>query len=158
QPVVLTPGEVGSAYYQGNLANRNPTLIGPGTVLEVETAASAGSTAAALADLIAQDPGASWNATLNGGLGGVQGGCMGAGTCAVSPRIVSLPVYDPDVFNAGTPFGRTDITVVKVIGFFLESMQGDDAVGRIMTYPSAPRSGASSTPEAAFVVSIVLVR
>lgn len=83
---------------------------------------------------------------------------MATGACAVSPRIVAIPVYNPDVFNASTPHGRTDITIVRVLGFFMERMQGNDVVGRIMTYPGTPRGGTSDTPSAAFVVSIALVR
>ena len=48
--------------------------------------------------------------------------------------------------------------MIKILGFFIEGMQGQDVIGYIMTYPSAPRSGTSDTPGAAFVVSIALVR
>jgi hypothetical protein len=158
QPVVLTPGRPGDAEYRNNIATCNPTVIGPGTVLAVEPGAGVGPTRQGIADLIAQDPGASWDTSMNGGRGGIRGGCMAAGTCTTSPRLVAVPLYNPDIFNAGTPNGRTDITVVKVLGFFMVGMQGNDVVGRLMTYPSAPRGGTSSTPGAAFVVSIALVR
>lgn len=156
QPVVLScPG---AACYRDAIANCDATVIGPGTVLDVEPGNMVGPTRQGMAALIAQDPGASWNTALNGGLGGIQGGCMATGACAVSPRIVAIPVYNPDVFNASTPHGRTDITIVRVLGFFMERMQGNDVVGRIMTYPGTPRGGTSDTPSAAFVVSIALVR
>jgi hypothetical protein len=76
----------------------------------------------------------------------------------MSPRIVAIPVYNPDIFNAGTPSGRIDITIVKVLGFFVERMQGNDVVGRLMAYPGPPRGGTSDTPQTAFVISIALVR
>jgi hypothetical protein len=158
QPVVLTPGENGGANYRDNIANCNDTVIGPGTVLTVEPGNMIGPTRQGMANLIAQDPGASWNQSLNGGLGGIQGGCTAAGTCARSPRLVAIPLYNPDVFNAGTPHGRTDITVIKILGFFMERMQGNDVVGRIMGYPTVPRGGTSATPATSFVISISLVR
>jgi hypothetical protein len=133
-------------------------VIGPGTVLQVEPGNMIGPTRQGMADLIAQDPSAWWNPALNNGLGGIDGGCFGAGTCTRSPRQVAIPVYNPDVFHAGTPHGRVDITVIKVLGFFMERMQGNDVVGRLMSYPTAPRGGTSQTPATAFVISISLVR
>lgn len=158
QPVVLTPGEVGGNNYRDNIAACNATVIGPGTVLQVEPGNMIGPTRQGMADLIAQDLGARWNPALNGGQGGIQGGCMTAGTCTKSPRLVAIPVYNPDVYNAGTPTGRSDITVIKVLGFFLDEMQGNDVIGYLMAYPSLPHSGTSATPGASFVVSFALVR
>ncbi len=156
--VVLTPGERGANAYRNNIATCNPTVIGPGTVLETEPGMMNGPTRQGVQALIAQDPGASWNPGLNNGQGGIQGGCTAAGTCARSPRLVAIPAYDPDVYTAGTPHGRSDITVVKVLGFFLDRMQGNDVVGYLTAYPSLPRSTTSATPGAAFVVSVALVR
>ena len=158
QPVVLTPGQTGGNNYRNNIANCNGTVIGPGTVLQVEPGNMIGPTRQGMADLIALDSTAIWDTSLNGGLGGVGGGCMQAATCSMSPRIVAIPVYNPDTFNAGTPSGRIDITIVKVLGFFVERMQGNDVVGRLMAYPGTPRGGTSTTPETAFVISIALVR
>ena len=159
QPVVLTPGQGGGNNYRNSIASCNPTVIGPGTVLEVEPGNMQGPTRQGMADLIALDPGATWNPNLYGpGVGGVQGGCVGAGTCTISPRLIAVPIYNPDVFNAGTPHGRTDITIVKVLGFFADRMQGDDVIGYLMAYPTLARTGTSTTPETAFVISIALVR
>ena len=135
-------------------------MIGPGTVLEVEPGNMIGPTNQGIRDLIAQDPGARWDTSLNGGQGGIAGGCMAMGTggCALSPRLVAIPVFNPDAYDAGRASGRITINVVKILGFFIEGMQGQDVIGYLTTYPSAPRSGTSSTPGAAFVVSIALVR
>lgn len=159
-PVVINPAEgPGGANYRDNIATCDPTVIGPGTVLQVEPGAMVGPTAQGMRDLIALDPLATWNPDLYGpGRGGVSGGCMATGACAVSPRLVAIPVFNPDTYDAGRASGRVDITVVKVLGFFVDRMQGNDVAGYITTYPSAPRSGTSSTPGAAFVVSIALVR
>jgi len=158
QPVVIVPGCVGGNCYRNAIATCTSTVIGPGTVLQVEPGNMVGPTRQGMADLIALDPTAIWNTSANGGLGGVTGGCMQAATCTMSPRIVAIPVYNPDTFNAGTPSGRIDITIVKVLGFFVERMQGNDVVGRLMAYPGTPRGGTSTTPETAFVISIALVR
>lgn len=160
QPVVINPSEgPGGANYRDNIANCDPTLISPGMVLQVEPGNMVGPTSQGIRDLIALDPGATWNPDLYGiGRGGVQGGCMAAGTCAFSPRLVALPAYDPDIYDSGRASGRIDITIRKIIGFFIQGMQGNDVVGYLTSYPSAPRGGTSATPGASFVVSIALVR
>jgi len=158
-PVVINPDEgPGGANYRDNIATCDPTVIGEGTVLQVEPGNMIGPTSQGIRALIALDSGATWNTALNGGQGGIAGGCMAAGTCALSPRLVAIPVFNPDTYDAGRASGRIDITVVKVLGFFIQGMQGNDVIGYLTTYPSAPLSGTSSTPGAAFIVSIVLVR
>jgi hypothetical protein len=158
-PVVINPTEgPGGATYRDNIATCDPTVIGEGTVLPVEPGNMVGPTSQGLRALIAQDAGARWDTSLNDGQGGIAGGCMAAGTCALSPRLVAIPVFNPDLYDLGRASGRVDIVVTKVVGFFIEGMQGNDVIGYIMTYPSAPRGGTSTTPGAAFIVSIALVR
>jgi hypothetical protein len=152
-PVVINPDEgPGGDNYRENIATCDPTAIGPGSVLSVEPGNMVGPTSQGVADLIAQDPGAYW------GGNGVQGGCMAAGTCALSPRVVAIPVFNPDTYDAGRASGRIDIYIEKVVGFFIEGMQGNDVIGRLMTYPSEPSLGTDLPPGASFVVQILLVR
>jgi hypothetical protein len=158
-PVVINPDEgPGGANYRDNIAECDPTVIGPGTILETEPGNMIGPTKQGIEDLIALDPGATWNENLYGGQGGISGGCMTTGGCSISPRLVAVPVFDPDIYDAGKAGGRTDIQVVKVLGFFIQGMQGNDVIGYLTTYPSSPRGTTSDTPGAAFVVSIALVR
>jgi hypothetical protein len=159
-PVVINPDEgPGGANYRENIAECDPTVIGPGTVLQSEPGNMVGPTSQGIRDLIALDPHAKWDPNLYGpGLGGVSGGCMASGACAISPRLVAIPAFNPDTYDAGRASGRIDIHVVKVLGFFVAEMNGNEVGGYLTTYPSAPRAGTSSTPGAAFVVSIALVR
>jgi hypothetical protein len=118
-----------------------------------------GPTRQGMRDLIALDPAARWNPNMYGpGKGGVEGGCMASGACALSPRLVAIPVFNPDAYDAGRASGRVEIVVTKVLGFFISEMNGNEVGGYITTYPSAPLSGTSTTPGTAFVVSIALVR
>src|SRR4029079_2254283 len=100
QPVVIVPGCTGGNCYRNNIATCAPTVIGPGTVLQVEPGNMIGPTRQGMQDLIDLDPNATWATSLNSGLGGVSGGCMTASppTCSMSPRIVAIPVYNPDTF------------------------------------------------------------
>ncbi len=159
-PVVINQAEgPGGANYRENIATCDPTVIGPGTLLDVEPGNMIGPTRQGMNDLIALDPTATWDPDLNGsGRGGVSGGCMASGACAISPRLVAIPVFDPDAYDAGRASGRVTISVVKVLGFFIDRMNGNEVAGYIMTYPSAPRAGMGGVPGSNFVVSAALVR
>ena len=107
------------------------------------------------------DPSAHWDPTMNNGRGGIAGGCLAAGTCTRSPRLVAVPVFDVDEFQRGKTNGRAEIIVTKVLGFFIEGSSGNHAAttGRLMTYPSEPRAGTTvSNAGSAFIVSVALVR
>lgn len=160
-PVVINPAEgPGGDNYRENIASCDATVIGPGTVLDVEPGNMVGPTRQGVQDLIAQDPLADWDPNLYGpGQGGIVGGCMASGTCAISPRLVAVPVFDPDAWDFAGEHGRTTVTVTKLIGLFIDdNMPGNDVAGWITHYPSAPRGGMAENPGAAFVISIVLVR
>jgi Putative Flp pilus-assembly TadE/G-like len=162
-PVVINPTEgPGGANYRDNIASCDLTPIGPGTELDVEPGNMIGPTRQGMRDLIALDPYAEWDPDLNGtGRGGVAGGCMastGADKCLVSPRLVAIPVFDPDAYDAGRASGRIVINVVKVLGFFIDEMQGNDVAGYITTYPSKAFAGMGGVPGNNFVVSVALVR
>lgn len=152
-PVVVTPG----APYSTDIQTCSSRVVQPGDTLETVSSNVGPETASGVLNLIAQDPAAAWSPSMNGGLGGVSGGCMATGACTVSPRIVALPVFDPDAWDAAPP--NTDTVVVsRVVGFFIQRLEGTGIVGRLMVYPSAPRSTMTSDPQSAFVVSAALVR
>jgi len=151
----------GARCYSDAISGCDPMEVGPGTLLQTQQGAHVGPTTSGMQELYDQDPNARWVQSLNGGRGGIQGGCMAAGTCTISPRLVAVPVYNPDAyqFSVSQPGNNRTIQIVKVIGFFLERAQsGGEVVGHIMAYPSAPRGGTSTTPDTAFVISVALVR
>jgi Flp pilus assembly protein TadG len=155
-PVVLSC--VGGNCYNNAIATCDKRVIGPGTVLDVEPGNMVGPTSQGMQALIDQDPSAEWDSSLNDGRGGIKGGCMQAGTCGLSPRVVAIPVYDPDAYDVGRASGRVEITITKVIGFFVNPMLKGEVNGYIMNYPSAPKAGMGGVPGNNFVVSVALVR
>lgn len=162
-PVVLDcPGSnnnQGAACYEWNIANCSPDNVGPGSVITMEPGAMVGPTRDGVTDLIDLDPDAEWDEDANDGRGGIVGGCMeAANPCAVSPRVVAVPVFNPDTWDLGPSQGRSTVTITRVVGMFVEEMQGNTVVGRLMPYPGKPTSGTGGQPGAAFVVSIILVR
>ena len=160
-PVVINPSEgPGANNYRNNIATCDPTVIRAGDVLTMEPGNMIGPTRQGVGDLIALDPNAVWSLSANGGRGGISGGCMSSlgNPCALSPRVVAVPVFNPDVWDRGPSNGRSSVTVTRIIGMFVERMQGNDVIGRLLPYPSAAYSGTGGVPGAAFVISIVLVR
>ena len=160
-PVVINPacGNGGSCYRDA-IAECAPNVIRAGDVLTMEPGNMIGPTRQGMTDLIALDPNATWSTSANGGRGGISGGCMSAqgNPCALSPRVVAVPVFNPDIWDLGPSNGRSSVVVTRVVGMFIERMQGNDVIGRLMPYPSAAYSGTGGVPGSAFVVSIVLVR
>ena len=160
QPVVINPAEgPGGSNYRDNIATCDMTVIGPGTLLEVEPGDMIGPTKQGMSDLIALDKDAKWNKTLNG-VGGIEGGCMSSTTspCAISPRLVAIPMFNPDAYQLADQNGRTTIQITKVLGFFVDDMDGNDVKGYLMTYPADPSAGMGGVPGSGFVVSVSLVR
>jgi hypothetical protein len=158
-PVVINPTEgPGGNNYRDNIATCDPTVIGPGTVLDVEPGNMVGPTSQGVADLIAQDPSAAWSASANGGRGAPVGGCMAAGTCGISPRLVAISLFNPDAYDSGRASGRTTIVVTKILGFWIEGMQGNDVIGYLTHYPSLASGGAPISSTSSFLRTIILVR
>jgi len=155
-PVVLTC--TGGNCYRDAIATCDKRVIHPGDVLDVEPGNMVGPTKQGMQDLIDKDRGAVWDESLNDGRGGIKGGCMEAGTCDLSPRVVAIPVYDPDAYDVGRASGRIEIHITKVVGFFVNEMLKGEVNGYIMTYPSAPKAGMGGVPGNNFIVSVALVR
>ena len=97
-------------------------------------------------DLIARDPNAHW---ANGRVVSDYGG--------QSPRVFPIPLYDP-IYNAeGKANGRyADLKVANWIGFFLESVSGNEIYGRIIPIAGIA-TGQGPVPDNAFPVAIRLV-
>ena len=108
-PVVVSePG--GGAFYEAIVAcSGYPHAVGD--TFPLASGNLGGPFGAAIADLIAQDPDATWDETANGGRGGVVNSAF-----AESPRILALPVFAPDTYAAGS---ATSPPMVKIVGFFV---------------------------------------
>jgi hypothetical protein len=147
----------------------NPVTIGQ--YLPTETGAMVGPTSQGVGDLTALDPGATYDPSTHT----VTGSCAPA--CApISPRIVPISVFDMDEFqwrNAandwtsswGTypaspcPIGGKCVRITNILGFFVEQMQGQDVMGRLIMYPGQFVVGAPSLGGGAgFLQTIQLVQ
>lgn len=152
-PVVLTG--TGGSDYRDNIGTCVGTTYKIGDLLTVEPGNMVGPTSQGVGDLIALDPGADWDDTNDV----ITGGCMQAGTCSISPRVVAIPVYDLEQYLLSKMAGREEIIIRNFLGFFIDRMDGNDVVGYLITNPTIfDESGPSVDDSAAFSVVIRLVR
>jgi hypothetical protein len=141
----------GGQRYRQNIASCNSLPVNIGDLLWTEPGNMIGPTNQGVSDLIAQDPGATWNGT------DVVGGLYGANN---SPRIVPIPIFNVDAYYfQDKTSGRFQVQVTNILGFFVEQMQGQDVTGILLPYRAQFNPGGANVEEtSAFLYSVVLVR
>ncbi len=155
-PVALSLNPGGNEY-RNNITGCVGQRWKIGDLIPVEPGNMIGPTSQGTGDLIALDPNATWNS----GTKSIDGGCMNANppTCALSPRVVAIPIFDLDVYEQGRTGGRIDIKIVNILGFFVDRMNGNDVVGYLITQPALFDGGGGTVDDsAAFSKVIILVR
>lgn len=161
RPVRLNEGDQGLPDFLAAILGCSPAVVGSGDSLTSENGQmSARRIIDTINEVVDRDPGATWNTSLNGGRGGIEGGCMAEGTCSLSPRVRPVPVYDPLDWaqRSGEGAGQTPLQITKVIGFFIERPVGENIVGRVMQYPSSFYEAGNGPEAANFIVTLTLVR
>jgi hypothetical protein len=112
-----------------------------GNSLPVLTDVSEGPFVQAIEELLARDPGASWDPLANGGRGGVIGSAF-----EQSPRLVALPVFAPDGYAPLSSGTSEAMTIVKIVGFFVSHRENATVHGyltgwsRLATSPVTGRA------------------
>jgi len=147
----------GGSDYEDNIGSCAGIPIGIGTVLQSENGNMIGPTKHGVDALIAQDPNARWDPTTNS----VINSCaQGSTPCAArSPRVVAVPVYDTGLYDSTRRQGIPTFTIVNILGFFIDRMQGNDVVGYLMEAPGLVTGAtAAIDPRAAFLWQVQLIR
>ena len=160
----------GANDYRDNIKNCNGTVFQIGDTLNVDSEQGnmIGPTKQGVEGggpggmgLKEKDPGAFWNSATNS----IQGSCA-PGICAdglyhaTSPRVVPVALFDIDAFFAGSPQGKSTVTITNIMGYFIEGMGGSgnkDVIGRLVTIP-ALKAGSTVTETASFMRKVRLVR
>jgi Flp pilus assembly protein TadG len=144
-------GVTGGDEYRWNIDNCNTTIMHWGDMLVQEPGNMVGPTIQGIEALIAQDPDAVWNTATNR----VDGSRF---TTQQSPRVFPIPLYDPPYYDSGKRNGRiADLKVANWIGFFAESVQGNQIYGRIIPIAGIRDTG-SPMPDGLSIRAIRLVR
>jgi len=104
-----------------------------------------GPVAQGIEELVAQDPNVTFEQVLAG---------------RPSPRVRAIPLFDPYYYNTGVAGGRNaSLKFVNYLGFFIEGMNGNEVVGRIIPISGLLLGGGfGPAPAAAFPVAIHLVQ
>jgi len=123
--------------FVANLTSCNQLPVRIGDALTLDTGASFAQVQAGAAARKALDPGASWNPVNQR----IQGSCAAdPPPCApISPRLVAVPMFDPDLYDA-TRGSTRQIKIVNFAGLFIDSVTGE-IVGYLSTYPGAAEYG-----------------
>jgi len=141
-------GVTGADAYRWNIANCNTTIMGFNDLLLMEPGNMVGPTIDGIDELIAKDPNAYWNTYTN----------KPVSTKYPSPRVVAIPLYDPEYYDTGKVNGRTaDLKVVNYLGFFITGRSGNNVYGRITPITGLITGNGGPAPAAAFPMAIRLV-
>jgi len=142
------PGSTGADDYRDAISGCNTTVMRFGDTYDPEPGNMVGPTQQGMDDLIAKDPGARWDDVNKKVISDKK----------PSPRVVAIPLFDPYYYATGIQQGRNaSLKFVNYLGFFIEEMSGSEVKGRI-TPIGGLRTGIGPAPEAAFPVSIRLVK
>jgi len=119
--------QTGADMYRTNIAGcsgSNNTRVSINDQLEIEPGNMVGPTQQGLTDLIAQDPGATWNDSTKSIENSAFSNPM------QSPRVALIPFYDPRFPQVS---GRNMITVYQLGAVFIEAANGSgDVTGRFI--------------------------
>lgn len=143
----------GSPSYVANIESCNGTFTSFGTRIDTLPGNRTGPTAQGVGTLMDGDPSAYWDA----GSKRIRGGCMAAGTCAKSSRLIAVAMIDVNDFANGA--GSSRVTVRNLVGFFIEGLDGADLVGYLTYYPGVATKSAPQVPgQSSFLKAAVLAR
>ncbi len=144
------PGSSGGDDYRDNISTCNSTLVDVGDLMTTEPGNMVGPTAEGTANRVAMDPGATWDTSCK---------CVKGSAFSVSPRIVKVPLYDPLYYAQGIQTGKNvNLKVANFLGFFIETMNGNEVVGRITPIGGVVDPKGLPVPTSAFAHAIRLVQ
>lgn len=145
-PIALPP-DTGASWYEENIPGCWPGVMEMGETIPVEPGNMTGPTTDGTSQLIAKDPAAYWDPATRRLVSSYN----------PSPRLVVIPVFDPEVYEESRQHGRQDITVANLVGFFVEDLVGTSVKGRIVPMTGLIR-GNGPAPGGAFLRAIRLVQ
>jgi hypothetical protein len=141
------PASTGADDYREAISGCNTTIMQTEYQMTPEPGNMVGPTKQGFDDLIAQDPYARWDDGCR---------CVLGSNFPVSPRIRTIPLYDPVYYETGKQNGRNaDFKSVSFLGVFVERMQGNEIIARI--HPVTALATGNSNTQSSFAMAIRLV-
>lgn len=120
----ISLGGVGGTNFINNIVQCSGELVQEGQNLDAEPGNLTGPLLSAVTQLIEADADAFWDPAANGGQGDVAGSQF-----TFSPRLILLPVFDPDYFALNATAGKFYLRVVRFVGFFIAGVNGTTVYG-----------------------------
>jgi hypothetical protein len=144
------PGDTGGDFYRENIENCNRSIVHWGDGIVQEPGNMSGPTIQGIVNLIAKDPGATWDASCK---------CVINSSYATqSPRVFPIPLYDPNFTADGKANGRAgDYRVANFLGFFADHVSGNSIYGIITNVTGLVDPNAGPAPDNLFPRAIRLV-
>jgi hypothetical protein len=138
----------GGTAYGTDVEQCNDAKIAIGDTLSAQPSGVASATSTGVNDLIAMDPSAYYDTAAR----------KVVSSLSPSPRIVTVPVYDPLFFDQGRQVGSPVMRVADFVGFFVETVNASGWItGRIVPV-SGLTTGAAAGPISAFPRAVRLVQ
>ncbi len=158
---IVVPGEgTGADNYRNGIVNGIcPALNGWGAQLTLEPGNMVGPTQQGIDELVAKDPDARW---INGCTpsGRITDCLQGSAYNPIydSPRIASIPLYDPDYYERNQQTGRNvAFHYVNWLSVFVIGMRGGEVMAVIV--PGAGgRSGNTNMPKGMFLKTVRIIQ
>ena len=139
----------GADWYRENVVGCNTTMMDFDDLMVAEPGNMSGPTKQGVQELIDKDPTAYWDDVNRRPVSKYH----------PSPRVVTIPVFDPVYYYTGKMNGRTaDLKVANYIGVFVEGFNGNDVVAYITPVAGVYKGNAGPAPADAFPRAIVLVQ
>jgi Flp pilus assembly protein TadG len=136
--------------YRKNISQCTNVTESIGDVVTTLPGHTVGPTKQGVGDLIATDPNARWDPSTKQIVGSKY---------AVSPRIVPIALFSPAEFTAlNRQSGQIDLHIVNLLGFFVQTSDGRDISGVLISMPGELVAGPTVGPAASFIKFIQLVR
>jgi putative Flp pilus-assembly TadE/G-like protein len=147
------PGSSGAADYEAAISGCNTTIVNTDIIVDQEPGMMTGPTRDGIINLVNQDAGAYWEPLP--GCNCIRGSDPKFG--GMSPRLRTIPLYDPILFDMNRQPGLANATfkIVSFLGVFIVGMQGNDVIARI--HPVTGLVNGSNTTLSSFAMAIRLV-
>jgi hypothetical protein len=137
--------------YRQNISTCSGTTESIGDAVTTLPGHDVGNTRIGVRDLLARDPNARWNPSTRE---------IENSAYAVSPRIVPVALFSPAEFSSlDRQSGRINLHIVNFLGFFVQTTDGRDITGVLISRPGEAIAGAGTVgPAASFLKIVQLVR
>jgi hypothetical protein len=133
----------GGSVYRDTIVNGSNTPVTVGDAVSLEPGNMVGPTRQGTSDLINADPNSQWNDSAD--LPESNLFHAGNGSWMNSPRVIRIPIYDPEVALAQ---GRSEMVIAGFGGFWIESIDNHQAtvIGRYIPMRAFGQSGPAAGP------------